>query len=114
MRTGLLVLGVIFLVLGGVLYFIPELTAGATTAVVDAEGADTRTAYASVLVSWPIILATLLIGLVLFLLGLALPGDTRRDERHRTDEEGSHTVQTRERIVDDDGRRVTRERREHH
>ncbi len=73
MRTGLIIFGVIFLVIGGLLYFVPiqELRADTTTA--GAGNVDTRTSSASVTVPIEWAFASGLIGLILFILGLVIP-----------------------------------------
>jgi hypothetical protein len=102
MRTGLIVFGVIFLVLGGFLFFRPSQTAQATTTTVGEATADTRTSYATVTAPPSLTYASLLIGLVLLVLGFALPGP-RAPVVHDagTDSEVSTTEVDEERELDD-------------
>lgn len=74
MKTGLIVFGVIFLVLGAVLYFIPTQTAGASTTTITEQGRDTARSYASVQVPWALSVAMIIIGFLLLVLGI-IPRD---------------------------------------
>ncbi len=78
MKAGLIVFGVIFLVIGGLLYYVPmqELKAGTTTA---GDGStDTRTSSASVIVPVGWAYASAIIGFLLLLFGLVIPGASAR------------------------------------
>ncbi len=74
MRTGLITLGIIFLIAGAIFYFMPLQSAAATTT--NSQNGDTsvRTSSASFYIPWPVTLAMLLIGAALLTLGFALPG----------------------------------------
>jgi len=108
MKTGLIVFGVIFLVIGGLLYFMPTQTAQATTTTVGAATTDTRTSYASVSMPLPVTIAVLFIGLVLLVLGFALPS-AQAPIKNRSE---SYSTETKDNLVTDDGieRKVSHER----
>jgi hypothetical protein len=89
MRTSLIVFGVIFLVIGGFLYLMPSQTAQATTTTVGENSSDTRTSYATVSVPLPVTYALLVIGLILAVLGFALPGP--RPNGPRVEDSTTHT-----------------------
>ncbi len=111
MRTGLIVFGVIFLVLAVILWAMPAQTAGATTTTYDDGTVDTRTTYATVAVPWPATLAVGLIGLVLLVLGLTLPGP-RQVVKIDTPSRVTHTSESVETNSDGGKRRVVREHHE--
>src|SRR3989344_1441694 len=92
MRTGLIVFGVIFLVLGALLYFVPTPSAGATVVLEQ----SARTWYASLAVPISITYAILAIGVILFILGLVLPGEVVVKTEKAA--ETPHIVKTKERI----------------
>jgi hypothetical protein len=77
MRTGLIIFGVIFLVLGGLLYFVPMQEIKADTTSVGNEGTDTRTSSANVTVPAEWAYASGIIGLILLIFGLAIPGPVK-------------------------------------
>ncbi len=91
MRTGLLAFGVIFLVFGAVLYFLPSPTAAATTTNVGTDGASTKTSYASVSMSWQLTLALALVGVILIVLGATLPEGRVAPHVVRTERTAEHT-----------------------
>jgi len=78
MRTGLIIFGVIFLVIGGLLYLVPiqQIKAGTTT--VGQGNVDTRTSSASLTVPTEWAYASAIIGLVLLMLGFAISNTTTR------------------------------------
>ncbi len=110
MKTGLIVFGVIFLVLGGMLYFMPTQKAAATTTTVDEQGRDTQTSYATVEVPWPISVAFVVIGCLLLIIGI-IPRDKVivKEAPH-----SSHLVEKEEHVESKDGKshKVVRERKE--
>jgi TRAP-type C4-dicarboxylate transport system permease small subunit len=112
MKTGLIAFGVFFLIIGGLLYFVPSQTAKATTTTVGATGIDTRTSYATLSVPLPVTYAVLLIGLVLLVLGFALPGPQAPIKQSSE----SSSTEIREDSETDDGtkRKVTHERHVEH
>jgi len=77
MKTSLIVFGVIFLVLGGLLYFVPLQQFKADTTTVGAGGSDTRTSSASLTIPIGWAYASAIIGFVLLVFGLAIPGSKR-------------------------------------
>lgn len=77
MRMSLIVFGVIFLAIGGLLYLYPSPTIGAQTSTVGTDGTDLRDSSAtlSIPIEWSIALLT--IGGILFFLGLVIPGPVK-------------------------------------
>ena len=77
MRLTLIILGVIFLVIGGVLYYYPTQSLSAQTNTAGTGGTDVRTSSAvfSIPVEWSY--ASLAMGAILLLLGLVIPGPVR-------------------------------------
>jgi len=75
MRTSLIVFGVIFLVIGGLFYFMPmqQFSAGTTTTE-SGSATDVRTSSASVNIPVEWAYASGIIGFIFLLLGLAIPG----------------------------------------
>jgi hypothetical protein len=113
MKTGLIGFGVFFLIIGGLLYFVPSQTAQATTTTVGATSTDTRTSYATISVPLPVTYAVLLIGLVLLVLGFALPGPQAAPIKQSSE---SSSTEIREDSETDDGtkRKVTHEHHVEH
>jgi hypothetical protein len=109
MRVGLVIVGVLFLIFGGVFYAMPVQETTATTTTVSEGDSATRTAYASFVVPIQLILALLLSGLAIFVLGLAIPGSLRsRDEERDTLVEETKSVEG-----GDGTRHIRKERHEH-
>ena len=108
MRTSLIVFGVVFLVIGLLLYFIPMQQISADTTTTGNGNTDTRTSSASLNVPVEWAFGSVIIGFVLLILGLAIPnptirntvvrGDTRKDSYVKT-------VESKENIDDGDGKR---------
>ena len=107
MKPILVILGLIFLVMGVVVYRMPIQTAGVTTTVSGESGTDTQTAYSSLTLPFQVVIGSIIIGAVLFILGLIFP-----DKIAPKVEEGVY-VETKEH-VDNDGKHLIRERRERH
>lgn len=119
MRTSLVIFGVIFLVIGGLFYFMPSQTAKATTTTVGAVTTDTRTSYATVSVPLPVTYAVLAIGLILSVLGFALPGprpSTKQQTPVGPATSESSTTETKEdsETNDETGRKVVHTRHVQH
>ena len=76
MRTSLIIFGVIFLVIGGLLYLVPMQQISADTTTVGNGNTDTRTSSARVTVPVGWAFAFALIGLILLILGLAATTNT--------------------------------------
>ncbi|HLG24102.1 MAG TPA: hypothetical protein VI564_04195 [Candidatus Nanoarchaeia archaeon] len=72
MRTGLLSLGVVLLVLGAVFYYFPIASASASGSQLEAGKTRTVIGYASL--PMQVSIASMIIGAILIVLGLALPG----------------------------------------
>ncbi len=73
MKITLIVFGVIFLILGGFLFFVPAQQIEVDTT----SGSDVRTSSASITVSVGWAYASLIIGFVLLILGLLIPGKVK-------------------------------------
>jgi uncharacterized membrane protein len=119
MRTSLIIFGVIFLVVGGLLYFMPMQVLSADTTTVANGNTDLRTSSARVTVPVEWALTSAIIGFVLLVLGLAVPGPaTRRDSRINSNDTDSYdnVIKSKEKIKVGDGnkRRIVRERIETH
>jgi len=114
MRTSLIIFGVIFLVIGGLLYFLPMQELKADTTTIDGENIDTRTSSARVTVPIEWSAASVIIGFLLLIFGLVIPDTTiRTDSKKDTYEK---VVESKEDIEVGDGnkRKITRERTERH
>ena len=111
MRTGLIIFGVIFLVIGVLLYFVPVQEIKADTTTVGADDLDARTSTASVTVprGWAIAAGT--IGLVLLILGLVIPHPSMKNN---SKEAYTKVVESKEDIEVGDGnkRKIIKERTE--
>lgn len=82
MRTSLIIFGVIFLVIGGLLYFVPVQQIKADTTTSGGGNVDTRTSSASITVPVGWAYASATIGFVLLIFGLAIPnprGKSKKD-----------------------------------
>ncbi len=77
MRASLIIFGIIFLVIGGLLYFVPLQKFNVNTTTTGTGGANAQTSSASftVPIGWSFTAA--IIGLVLLILGLVIPGSSR-------------------------------------
>jgi len=74
MRTGLVVFGVVFVVLSGVLYLLSSQTFSATTMTSTPTDSDVRVSSASVNIPWEITAGIFLVGIVMTVFGLIMPG----------------------------------------
>ena len=112
MRTGLVVFGVIFLVIGGLLYFVPMQEIKAATTTTGNEEIDMRTSSARVTVPTEWAFASAIIGFVLLTLGLVIPDRIVRSDSKKDSYE--KVVESREDIEVGDGnkRKIVRERTE--
>ncbi len=105
MRTSLIILAIILLVIGTILLFLPR----ASTEFTRESDGYTRTSYASFVVPFQIVYALLIIGVILFAVGLFLPRPAEAAP--------AHMVETKEHIKVGKGgreRNVVRERHERH
>ena len=108
MRTALVVFGVIFLVIGILLYFVPMQQIKADTTTGNGGSVDTRTSSASITVPTNWAYAFAIIGFVLLIFGLVIPDPNRKNNSKN----GSYnTVESRENIEVGDGnkRKIVRE-----
>jgi len=114
MRTGLIIFGVIFLVIGALLYFVPMQQIKADTTTTDGGNTDTRTSSASVSVPVEWAYASGAIGLILFILGLAIPSSNKKSDSKKDSYDS--VVESKENIEVGDGnkRKIIRERTERH
>lgn len=114
MRTGLIIFGVIFLVIGVLLYFVPMQEIKADTTTVGNGNTDTRTSSARVTVPIEWAYSSAIIGFVLLILGLVIPNPAIRSNSKNDSYE--KVVESKENIEFGDGnkRKITRERTEKH
>ncbi|MBI4150568.1 hypothetical protein HY492_00415 [Candidatus Woesearchaeota archaeon] len=103
MKTGLIVSGVVFLVLGLVAYLLPTQTAAATITTVGDGDTDTRTSYTTYAIPWQFSLAFVAIGGVLFIIGAFIPDVTPES-----------LDETKEKVVSGKGKQRKILREEHH
>jgi len=118
MRTSLIIFGVIFLVVGGLLYFMPMQVLRADTTTVGNGNVDSRTSSARVTIPVEWAIASVVIGSVLFVLGLFPSPVTRRDLRknHRDKDSYDKVIESKENTEVGDGNRhkIVREHIETH
>lgn len=114
MRTGLIIFGVIFLVLGLLLYLVPMQEFKADTTTNEAGDIDNRTSSAKVTIPIEYSYASAAIGLILLILGLVIPGPNRRRDPKK--DSYDTIVESKENIKIGDGnkRKITREKTEKH
>lgn len=113
MRTSLIIFGVIFLVIGGLLYFVPMQEFKADTTNTGGSGVvDTHTSTARVTVPTGWAFASALIGAILLLLGAVIPGPISNSKKEPYDK----VVESKEDIEIGNGnsRKIVRERTEVH
>jgi len=110
MKSGLIIFGVIFLVIGGLLYLLPmqKIKADTTTTGNGVTDLRTSTARLTVPIEWAY--ASGIIGFVLLLFGLMIPNSTTRSNSR--DRSYERVVESKDNIEVDDGskRTVVRER----
>lgn len=70
MRTGLIAFGVLLMVLGAMFYYIPRAT---TTVVSASDSGEVNTIRASAILPVQITIGGMILGVVLFILGLSIP-----------------------------------------
>ena len=114
MRTSLIIFGVIFLVIGALLYFVPMQQIKADTTTTDGGDTDTRTSSASVSVPVEWAYASGAIGVILFILGLAIPSSNKKSDSKK--DSYDTVVESKENIEVGDGnkRKIIREKTEKH
>jgi hypothetical protein len=114
MKASLIIFGVIFLVVGGLLYFVPMQQISAGTTTTGNGGVDTRTSSARVTVPIEWAYASAIIGAVLLVLGLAIPSSSRRNNSKK--DSYDTVVESKENIKVGKGnkRKIVRERTEKH
>jgi len=116
MRTSLIIFGVIFLVIGGLLYLVPMQKITANTTTTGDTGTDTRTSSARVTVPAEWAFASALIGFILLVFGLAIPSPIIRSDRRNDSKKDSYekVVESKENVEVGDGnkRKIVRERTE--
>lgn len=114
MRTSLIIFGVIFLVIGGLLYFVPMQEIKADTTTTGNGNIDTRTSSARVTVPIEWAFASAIIGFVLLIFGLVIPNPIIRSDSKKDSYE--KVVESKENIEVGDGnkRKIVRERTEKH
>jgi len=119
MRTSPIIFGVIFLVVGGLLYFMPMQVLRADTTTAANGNVDSRTSSARVTVPVEWALAAVIIGFVLLVLGLLMPSPiSRRELRKASQNKDSYekVIDSKENVEVGDGnkRKIVREHIETH
>lgn len=114
MKASLVIFGVIFLVVGVLLYLIPLQQISADTTTTGGGDVDTRTSSASVTVPVEWAYASAIIGFVLLVLGLVIPGSGTRNNSKK--DSYDTVVESKENIKvgKDNKRKIVRERIERH
>ncbi|HJX05233.1 MAG TPA: hypothetical protein VJ461_00825 [Candidatus Nanoarchaeia archaeon] len=114
MKTGLIIFGVIFLVIGVLLYLVPMQEIKADTTTTGNGNTDTRTSSARVTVPIEWAFASAIIGFVLLIFGLVIPNPIIRSDSKKDSYE--KVVESKENIEVGDGnkRKIVRERTEKH
>ncbi len=109
MKPGLLVIGIIVMVIGAVLYFLPSQAASGTATTFTNGVRTSSTAITNVVIPSALALGALALGFLLFALGILLPGTSVRIIESEPREE----IISQKRVdIDDDGsRKIIRERR---
>ena len=114
MRTGLIVFGVIFLVIGALLYFVPMQEFKANTTTTGDGNVDNRTSSANITIPIVYAYASTIIGLILLLFGFVIPSQNKIIDSKK----GSYdtVVESKENIEVGEGnkRKIVRERTEQH
>ena len=101
MKTSLIVIGVIFLVTGGLLYFIPMQEVVAHTTTVGNGSSDSRTSSARITVPTDWSFASATIGFILLILGLLISNASIRNDSKKDSYE--KVVESKENSEDSDG-----------
>lgn len=117
MKTSLIIFGVIFLVIGVLLYLVPMQEVKADTTTIGNGDVDIRTSSARVTVPIAWAYATAIIGFVLLVFGMAIPNPQIIESRRNPKKESHETVvESKEDIEIGDGkkRKIVRERTEKH
>jgi hypothetical protein len=114
MKTSLIIFGMIFLVIGTMLYFIPMQEIKADTTTTGNDGVDVRTSTARVTVPVAWAFASAIIGLFLLVIGMFIPDSIKRVDLK--DDSFKKVVETKEDIDIGDGnrRKIIKERTETH
>ena len=112
MRTGLIAFGVIFLVLGLLLYFVPMQRFSADTTSSDGETFNRWTSSANINIPVGWAYSSMFIGFILLILGLAIPSSNRRGDLERNSYR--NVSESRENVKQGRGknRKIVRERTE--
>jgi hypothetical protein len=113
MKTSLVIFGVIFLVIGALLFFVPMQQIEADTTTTDGGNTDIRTSSASVTVPAGWAYASMIIGLILLVLGFVIPNSNARSNSRKTSYD--KTVESKENVNEgnkDNPHRITKERTE--
>ncbi len=117
MRTSLIMFGVIFLVIGGLLYFLPMQELKASTSTVRPGDIDNRTSTTRITVPVEWAYASAIIGLVLLILGMAIPDPiVSRNLKKDSNESYDRVVESKENIEIGEGnkKKIVKERTESH
>jgi len=114
MRISLVIFGVIFLVIGGLLYLVPMQEIKADTTTIGNGDTDTRTSSARVTIPVGWAFASAIIGFVLLIFGLAISDRVIKSDSKK--DSYDTVVESKENIEVGDGkkRKIVRERTEKH
>ncbi|MDO8508914.1 MAG: hypothetical protein Q7S27_04485 [Nanoarchaeota archaeon] len=114
MRTSLIIFGIVFLVIGGLLYFMPMQQIEADTITTEGSNVDTRTSSAMVTVPIAWAYALLIIGFILLILGFAVSDIIVRDSSKK--DSYDKVVESREnvKVGNGDKRKIILKRTEQH
>jgi uncharacterized membrane protein len=112
MKASFVIFGVIFLVLGAVLYLVPMQEFEADTTTTDGENVATRTSYANITIPVIYTYASIVIGLILLIFGLMIPSSNKNSKK----DSYNKVVESKENIELGKGnnRKIVRERTERH
>jgi len=113
MKTSLIIFGVIFLVLGALLYFVPMQEFKANTTTTGDGDTDRRTSSVDITIPIVYAYASTIIGLILLILGFVIPSSSKKiDSKNSYDT----IVESKENVEFGDGnkRKTVRERTERH
>jgi len=114
MRTSFIIFGVIFLVLGLFLYLVPMQQIRANTFTSDGTNVDTRTSYASLTIPVGWSYASMSIGFVLLVFGLAIPNRNRNGGGDSKRNSYDKMVRSEENTGDGNKKKIVTERTEQH
>ena len=117
MKTSLIIFGVIFLVIGGLLYFVPMQVVKADTTTIGSGSINSQTSFASITIPQGWAYASALIGFIFVVLGFTIPNPTiKQDSKKDSKDSFDSVIESKENIEIGDGkkRKIVKERTEKH